>query len=219
MKRQMILLVLLLVALPLLATASGIKRVEISPSALMNLGSGHSGAFMGGALTGDLFFSETFAFRTTIGFSKDRFFPSELDYADADYRFWLSMAPYVQLNVGTVWRPYVSFLGSFGMGSANAPNSLPGVPAFDLDRSPLSQIQPASSRDSQYSLGGSLGSKLLISGNVWLFAEISHIFYSNVSDRGTFYNTGQIYLDQSLNVDKNPTYVSFGLTYAIDLSK
>ena len=175
---------------------------------------------MGGAVTGDMFFSENFALRTTIGFTKDRHYPADLDYADADYGFWLSVAPYVQLNVGNTWRPYVSFLGSFGMGSSQAPNSINGpAPGFDLGRYPVSQVQPVTTRDSQYSLGGSLGSKVRLSGNISLFAEISHIFYSNVSDRGTFYNTGEIYLDQAVNVDKNPTYLAFGLTYSLDLGK
>jgi hypothetical protein len=217
MKKSAILLILVLLAVPMLVSAGGLKRVEISPAALVNLGSGHGGQFMGGSVTGDFYFTRSVAFRTTIGFSKDRYYPVDLDYADADYQFWLSMAPYFQLNVGNTWKPYVSLIGSFGVGSRYAQSTL--NPAFGMDRSPYQRVQPATTRDAFYSLGGSLGSKFRLTGPVSLFVEVSHFFYNNLSDRGTFYYTGFPYLDQAYNPDKNATYLSFGLSYELDLGK
>jgi len=216
MKRNIFIFTLLFLLLPIFTYAGKIDRVEISPAAMVNLAEGHAGAMMGGTLTGDVFLTGNFALRTTIGFTKERYYPSELDYAEADYSFWLSFAPYAELNVGERWRPYVAFTGTFGNGGGGNTANLPQV---GFEQSPYTRVQPVSSSDNFYSLGGTLGSKVRLFGSVSAFVEASYYFYSHFSDRGTFYQTGQPYLDQAYNFQDNPAYFSFGLTYTIDFKK
>jgi hypothetical protein len=216
MTRKIIILTLSILILPVFTLAGSVDRVEISPAAMVNLAEGHTGAMMGGALTTDVFLSSHFALRTTLGFTKERYYPSELDYADADYSFWLSFAPYVELSVGEKWRPYVAFTGTFGGGNNYNTANLPQV---GFEQSPYARVQPVSTSDNFYSLGGTLGSKLTLFGPVSAFVEASYYFYSHFSDRGKFYQTGYPYLDQAYHFQDNPAYLSFGLTYSIDLKK
>ncbi|MDD3730877.1 MAG: hypothetical protein PHU88_00680 [candidate division Zixibacteria bacterium] len=213
MKRNIFILGLLLMFLPVLALGGGVDRVEISPSAMVNLAEGHTGAMMGGALNGDIFLTASFALRTTIGFTKLRYYPSELDYADADYSFWLSFAPYMELNIGNRWRPYLALTGSFGSGDYN----MTTMPVAGFEQAPFTRIQPVTTRNNFYSLGGTLGSKFRLFGPLSAFVEASYYFYSHFSNRGTFYMTGYPYLDQAYHFEENPAYLSFGLTYQINL--
>ena len=203
-----------LIVLVILATSArgGVERVEISPAALVNLSQGHAGSFMGGAVTGDIFMSKNFALRTTVGFTKNRYYPEELDYTNADYSFWLSFAPYLEMNVGNNLRPYVSFSGSFGSGNSGSSLSVPA----NLQQSPYAQMQPVNSRDNLFSLGGTVGSKFKVYGSISVFAEASYYFYSN-ADNFTFSMSGYPYLDQAYNAQNNPAFFSFGLTYAFDV--
>jgi hypothetical protein len=100
------------------------------------------------------------------------------------------------------------------MGSS--PYSAAGLPP-NFNQSPAGQMQPAATHDQFYSLGGAIGGKFRLAGSVSLFAEVSHFFYSSLSDRGTFYQTGSPYLDQAYNAKRNPTYLSLGLTYELVL--
>lgn len=214
MSRAIVILISLMV---LTAGASaGVNRVDISPAFVMNLGQGHSGSAMGMALTGDLFFNRNFAVRTTVGFTKDRYFPSDRAYSEADYGFWLAIAPYAELNVGSAWRPYVSFLGSFSGGSAN--QSAAGTP-LGMGNAPVARLAPAATRDNAFSLGGSVGSKLKLAGPVSLYGEITHFFYSSLSNPGTFTNAALP--DVTFNYDWNetPTYLSLGLSYSLDFAR
>ncbi|MFZ5980622.1 MAG: hypothetical protein ACOYVF_08300, partial [Candidatus Zixiibacteriota bacterium] len=158
--------------------------------------------------------TQNFALRTTVGFTKNRYFPEELDYRDADYSFWLSFAPYLEMNVGSNWRPYISFSGSFGSG---APASSLSVPA-NMQQAPAAQMQRVSSHDNLFALGGTVGNKFKLYGSVSLFAEASYYFYSNADDF-TFSMSGYPYLDQAYRAESNPAYFSFGLTYAFDVKK
>ena len=209
---------ILLVGLLLLApgTFAGVDRVDISPAFVMNLGQGHSGSAMGMAVTGDIFFSQSFAIRTTLGFTKDRYFPSDRSYSEADYGFWLAVAPYAELNVGGAWRPYVSFLGSFSGGSANQTGA---ASPLGMGQAPVARLAPAATRDNAFSLGGSVGSKLRLAGPISLYGEITHFFYSSLSNPGTFNNS--VLPDVTFNYDWNetPTYLSLGLSYSLDFSK
>lgn len=220
MKRTAIALIAVIVALPLALSAGTVKRVEISPATLINFSEGHSGAFMGGTLTGDVYFSRSFAMRTTVGFTKDRYYPSELNYDDANYSFWLSMAPYAELNVAGRFKPYLAVLGSFGTFGGQDASGFTAMPggAFDLGRTPAADIQPVSTRKAMYSFGATIGSKFRVSGPVSVFAELNHFFYTNTPAQGIYY-TGYPYLDQAYNLKKNPTYLSLGLSYELDLGK
>jgi hypothetical protein len=214
MTRSLILFAALLLSAA--AVSAGVDRVDISPAFVMNLGQGHSGSAMGMAVTGDLFFNRTFAVRTTVGFTKDRYFPSDRAYSEADYGFWLALAPYAELNVGNAWRPYVSLLGSFSSGTAN--QSAGGTP-MGMGQAPVARLAPAATRDNAFSLGGSLGSKLRIAGPVSLYGEVTHFFYSSLSQPGTFTNSS--IPDVTFNYDWNetPTYLSLGLSYSLDFSR
>ncbi|MBN1211064.1 MAG: hypothetical protein JXA92_00670, partial [candidate division Zixibacteria bacterium] len=209
MNRKIIIFILSLLLLPVFTLAGTVDRIEISPAAMVNLAEGHAGAMMGGSLTGDVFLTSNFALRTTLGFTKERYYPSELDYADADYSFWLSFAPYAELSVGERWRPYVAFTGTFGNGGGGNTANLPQV---GFEQSPYSSVQPVSTTNNFYSLGGTLGSKVSLFGPVSAFVEASYYFYSHFSNRGTFYQTGYPYLDQAYHFQDNPAYLSFGLT-------
>jgi len=214
MKKYIIGSVLIVFVILATSAQSGVERVEISPAALVNLSQSHSSSFMGGAVTGDVFLSQNFALRTTVGFTKNRYYPEELNYNDADYSFWMSFAPYFEMNVGRHWRPYVSFSGSFGSGNAGSSLSVPA----NLEQSPYAQMRPVSSRDNLFSLGGTVGSKFKVYGSISLFAEASYYFYSN-ADNFTFSMSGYPYLDQTYSAQNNPAYFSFGLTYAFDVKK
>lgn len=220
MKRTAILLVIVLIALPLALTAGSIKRIEISPATLINYSEGHSGAFMGGTLTGDVYFARSIALRTTVGFTKDRYYPSELSYDEANYSFWLSMAPYAELNVAGRFKPYLAVLGSFGTYGGQETSTISGyqIGSFGLGRSPATTIQPVSNRQAMYSFGATVGGKFRVSGPVSVFAELNHFFYTNTPAQGAYY-TGYPYLDQAYSLKKNPTYLSLGLSYELDLGK
>ncbi len=213
MIRKLFVFGLLLLIFPLSATGKGIKKIEISPAVMVNLAEGHAGAMMGGILTGDMFLTANFALRTTIGFTKLRYYPSELDYADADYSFWLSFAPYMELNIGNRWRPYLAVTGSFGSSDYNTTT----IPVAGFEQAPFTRIQPVTTRNNFYSLGGTLGSKFRLAGPISAFVEASYYFYSHFSNRGTFYMTGYPYLDQAYHFNENPAYLSFGLTYQINM--
>ena len=68
-------LIIALLMTPMTSMA-GLKRIDVSPSTLINLNEGHSGEFMGGAITADFYMTNTFALRTTVGLTRDRYYPS-----------------------------------------------------------------------------------------------------------------------------------------------
>ena len=197
-----------------LANAGQIKRIEVTPVSMVNLSQGHAGAFMGGALTGDFFLTDQFALRTTIGYTKDRYFPEEIDYTEADYTFWLQFAPYYEIFLSDSWKPYLLLIGTFNLGGGRNISSLQPV---GMNQAPYNQLRPEATNEYLYSFGGSLGSKFKLFGPVSLFAEATYYFYTHFSDRGGLYNSGYIYQDQSYNRQENPAYLSLGLSYTFDL--
>lgn len=205
----------LLVTLLAGGATAGIDRVDISPALVVNLGQGHSGSAMGAAITGDVFFNQSFAFRTTVGFTKDRYYPRNQDYSEADYGFWLTLAPYAELNVGNAVRPYISFLGSFSTSGSGQAASTP----LGMNDAPVARLSTAPTRANAYSFGGSLGSKVHLSGPISLFGEVTHYFYSSISNAGSFNSPGLP--DVTFNYDWNetPTYLSIGLSYSLDFDK
>jgi len=202
---------LLLAALACGAQAGAIKKVEISPAVLVNMGEGHSGRFMGGAVAGDLFFAPHWALRTTVGFTKDRTFPANADYSRAEYGFWLSFAPYAELNIANTARPYVALLGTFSTGASNRSVS----PPIGMEQSPFARLQQDARNQSYYSLGVTAGSKLKVAGPVLVYAEISHFFYTSVSDREAYFGPGEYFFDRQFDFERNPTYLSVGLTLQV----
>ncbi len=210
--RHLVMLVLFM--LPLSGYA-GVERVEISPSVMVNLAEGHSGTFMGGALTGDVFFARGVAIRTTIGLTKSRYYPAELDYNEADYGFWLSFAPYIEMFSGERVRPYLAVLGTFSTSGEYAGN--PGAPAFGLDRAPVSRLQYDARDQSFYSLGLSLGSKFQVVGPVSVFGEFTHYFFSSISDDVVYFGPELGPFGREYDFEHNPTYLSFGLSYSFEI--
>ncbi len=198
------------------AMAGGPTRLDISPAALMYVGAGHGGQFMGGAVTGDLLFNRGFGLRTTIGFTKNRYYPHALDYADADYGFWLSIAPYAEMSFAGTVRPYLAVLGTFSSGPADYERPW-GPDTHQL--APVNRIQGAQNRATAYSFGATIGTKLNVGGPVALYAELTHYFFTSVSpDRATFDN-GVPDIAFNYAWDRTPTYLSVGLTYSVSLKK
>ncbi|MCP4684374.1 MAG: hypothetical protein GY867_02900 [bacterium] len=210
-----LLTLILLLALTSGLNAAGVERVDISPSVLVNMAEGHSGKTMGGAVTGDVFFSKHWALRTTVGFTKNRNFPAEADYGDAEYGFWLSFAPYAELNIGDRARPYLALLGTFTTGSSSRYLATP----IGMEQSPYARLQQDSRRDSYYSLGVTAGSKLKVAGPVSVYAEISHFFFTSLSDSEVYFGPGEYLFDRQFDFERNPTYLSLGLTFSINTSR
>ena len=193
-----------------------ISRLEISPSVLINLAEGHSGATMGGAISTDLFFKSSFALRTTIGFTKSRYFPSELDYADANYSFWLSLAPYGELNFGNRLKPYLAVLGTFTTGNSVNFQRAP----VGMERAPVTRLQTNYNQNHAfYSLGFTVGSKLRLHNTLHIFGEVSHYFYTSITDSKVFFGSDNLLFDREFDFEHNPTYLSLGLTYGFDITK
>lgn len=193
------------------SASAGVSRIDVSPTVLVNMGTGHAGAAMGGAVTGDFFFNRSFAVRTTVGFTKDRYFPEEADYSDADYGFWLSVAPYTELNIANAWRPYVAFLGSFSTGNTYAANT---VRPMGMENAPVSRLNSAATRANAYSFGATLGNKIHVSGPVSIYAEITHFFYTSFATNRSSFSSGIPDVTFNYNWDNNPTYLSLGLSYS-----
>ena len=217
MRKQILITVILVLAAVCVGTtagyAGGIERVDISPAVIVNMAEGHAGSFMGGSVTGDVFFSRAFALRTTIGFTKERYYPSNLDYADADYGFWLSFAPYAELNFGDRVMPYMALLGTFTTGSGGPTAAQP----IGMEQKPYSRLNDDVRNDSFYSLGVTLGSKLRLAGPVSVYGELSHYFFTSVSDSKAYFGPGPGSFDRQYDFEHNPTYLSFGLSYSLDL--
>lgn len=209
---------LLVLAFLLLALASptlaAVDRIDISPAIMVNLSSSHSGAFMGGAVTGDMFLNRWFAIRTTLGYSKDRYFPSDRDYDEADHGLWLSIAPYGEFAAAGTIRPYLAVLGTFSAGGSGYVRS-PG----HNELAPVNRIRPAAGANTAYSFGGTLGTKVRVAGPVSVFAEISHFFFSSISRDNRTFEDGLPDVAFNYDWDKNPTYISAGFTYTLSLKK
>lgn len=195
------------------AFAGGPERIDVSPGVMMNLGTGHSGSFMGGAVTGDLFFTKSFALRATIGYTKDRYYPSDMDYSNSDHGFWLSIAPYAQLNFGNRVMPYVALLGTFSGGS----NQRHDVQPIGMETAPYSRIQQESRNNSAWSLGASLGTKVRLTGPVQMYAEVSHYFYSSINRDEVYFGPGNDLIGRNFDFEHNPTYLTVGLSYSLSL--
>lgn len=204
----------LAVAVLAVPTYAGVSRIDVSPAVIVNLGNGHAGSTMGGAVTGDFFFSRIFAVRTTVGFTKDRYYPSEQDYSDADYGFWLSIAPYSEMNVADAWRPYVAFLWSFASGSQSPYNT---VRPIGMETAPVARMSAAPTRANAYSFGATLGNKVHLTGPVSLYAEVTHFFYTSFATSSRVLHSGIPDVAFNYHWDRNPTYLSLGLSYSIEL--
>ncbi len=201
----------IVVSLLAVSATAGVHRIDISPATVVNLGSGHAGSAMGASVTGDFFFSRGFALRTTIGFTKDRYFPEDADYSDADFGFWLSVAPYSELNFSDLWRPYVAFLGSFSTG-AGSPAAT--VRPLGMEGAPVSRLSAAPTRANAYSFGATLGNKVHLAGPVSLYAEVTHFFYTSFAATSGVFDSSLPDITFNYHWDRNPTYLSLGLTYS-----
>jgi hypothetical protein len=191
--------------------------VDISPATLVSLDPGRTGAAMGGALTGDIFFNGNFALRTTFGFSKDRYYPEDLNYSDADYGFWMSIAPYGEIQIARgLIRPYAAVLGSFSTGGNRAANIRSSIIS---PQAPASRLPVAATRDNAYSFGATLGSKFRVAGPVSLYAEVTHFFFTSFLQTNPTTLNSVPDITFNYDFDDNPTYLSIGLTYTFSLKR
>ena len=197
------------------AASAGVSRVEISPSALVTLNNSYSGNAMGGSVTADAFFNRTFALRATLGYTKQRYYPEGMDYSNANYGFWMSVAPYLEMNTGSFLRPYIAVLGTFTGGTGRYYTPSP----IGMELKPYVRAQQAARATAFYSFGATLGSKLHVAGPVSVHAEISHYVYTSISDPKVIYAPELGPLGREYDFKRNPTYLSFGLTYSFRLGK
>ena len=230
MKKQITVLLVIILALPLAASA-GVKRVDISPMVLVNLDEsrsiGSDSRFLGGAVAGDLYFSEHFAIRTTVGYVKnvyntsitriDRLFGDIQALEDPSYSLRLSVAPYADANLGGILKPYITFSGGFGY--INNPSTVGEI------SSPASQIisnaryvSSSSSNESYFDFTGSVGIKVPVASNVSVFGEVAHRIYSSY-DSDTRFVTDPSGSQIPFGFDDYKTMLSLGLTYSIKLNK
>jgi len=230
MKKQLIIIVIIILALPLVATA-GLKRVDISPMMLINLDEtlpvNSDSRFLGGAVAGDLYFSQHFAIRTTVGYVKnvynssvtriDRLFGDVQALDDPGYSLRLSVAPYADANIGGILRPYVTLSGGFGY--INNPSEVGSI------ASPASQtisnaryVSSSSSNASYYDFTGSVGLKLPVASNISVFGEVSHRIYSSYAN-DSYFVTDATGSQIPFGFDEYKTMLSLGLSYSIRLGK
>lgn len=198
------------------SATAGIDRVDISPAALFSLDNGRTGAAMGGALTGDIFFAKQFAVRTTVGFTKNRYFPENSDYSEADYGLWLSLAPYVETSIGKTLRPYAAIQGTFTSGGSSGYYRANRIVS---PTAPAARLSTAATRDNAYSFGATLGSKVRLVGSVSMFAEVTHIFFTSFLNKNGSFVDGLPDVSLNYDFDENPTYISVGLSYSFDFGK
>lgn len=196
--------------------ADGLERLEISPSAVMNLSGDYSGHLMGGAVTLDAFFNEHFAIRGTFGYTKQRYYPDGLPYSEADRGIWLSLAPYFEMSTGSFLRPYVAVVGTF---TSSAGRFYPTSAPAGMELAPYARVSQASRASSFQSLGATLGSKVHLAGRVSLHAEVSHYIYTSISDPTEVYSTELGPLGEKYDFRENPTYLSIGFSYSIPLGQ
>ena len=211
--KSLLTITLFIAALAVTAEA-GPKRVDVSPAILYNLGSGHSGELMGGAVTGDFFLNRWFAVRTTLGYTKDRYFPPDENYDDADHGLWFSVAPYAEISaLGTV-RPYLAVLGTF---AASGAGGAPARPIVQNELAPVNRLQTANGTNNAWSLGGTVGAKLAVAGPLAIYGEVTHFFYSSISRSTDTFNTGLPDVTFNYDWDRSPTYLSLGMSYSFSL--
>ncbi len=207
--------IILLIAAVAMTVEAGPKRIDVSPAILYNLGSGHSGELMGGAVTGDFFLNRWFAVRTTLGYTRDRYFPPDEDYDAADHGLWFSVAPYAEISaIGTV-RPYLAVLGTF---AASGTSGTPARPIVQNELAPVNRLQTANGANNAWSLGGTVGAKLAVAGPVSIYGEVTHFFYSSISRLSGTFDNGLPDVTFNYDWDRSPTYLSLGLSYSFELS-
>lgn len=208
-------IIVALLLLPVSALA-GVERIDISPAGLVSLNQGHSGQFMGSAVTADFYFNRSVAFRTTVGLTRDRYFPADLSYSESDYGLWLSLSPYFQLNVTESISPYLALIGTFTSGSGINHAVAPPV---GFEQAPFARLQQDARDQNFYSLGATVGSKFRLLGSVSLFGEVSHFFYTSFKDNEVTFGADQFFPGREFEFERNPTYLSLGLSYSLHLGK
>jgi hypothetical protein len=231
MKKTTLLILLMALMIPL-ASQAKVNRVDLSPMVLYDLSSdgGDTGdRFIGGALAGDVFFSQHFALRATVGYVRNRYdglsrierLFTDLDpnqLGDESYSIRLSIAPYVEANVGGFLHPYVTFSGTYGY--TNGLNT-EATSISSNNTAPISNGQFATAAGPGggfFSLSGSLGFKAPIMSRISLFAEINHEFYSDFYDSG-YYVKESAYRQTPFGFDNYDTFLSAGLSYRFDIVK
>jgi len=200
---------------PVVALGGSIDRIELSPGTMVNLASGHAGKFMGGSLGADLFFSKALAIRTTVGYTRDRYYPSDRDYSQSDYGLWLSLAPCTQFDLGNRVKPYLALLGTFSSGS----NRHYSMHPLGTEQTPYARLQADARRNSAWSIGASVGTKVRLSGPIHVYGEVSHYFYSSISRGEVYFGPDSYLLGREFDFERNPTYATLGLSYSLDLTR
>lgn len=208
------------------------KRVDISPMALINLSEIPDGAssnrFLGGAVAADLFLTNRFAIRTTLGYVKttalsgasvfDRYFVPDYDPASDDgtrHSLRFSIAPYLEANLWSAVSPYITLTGSFNYVDGGTSTVLSGSGSLVESQSVSRRRLP---NNSYYSFSGSAGVKVPVSERFALFAEVQHQFYSDLNYDWQ-YGEADATRAVPYGFDQYPTSLSLGVSYRLTFSK
>lgn len=228
MRKSLFAIMIVMLLVPLSAVA-GLKRIDISPMVLINLDEDRpidsDSRLIGGAVAGDFYFSRHFAIRTTVGYVRnlyntsvsriDRLFGDLQPLEDPNYSLRFSLAPYADANLGGILRPYVSFSG--GVGYLDHSNYVGDIRAPQAEA--LSNAGYATTSypgGGYYDFTGAIGMKVSVYGNVSVFGEISHRFYSSLTSE-TYYSPDATYRLVPFGFDQYDTMLSVGASYSIGL--
>lgn len=224
-----ILIILLLAALIPAAASAGLKKVDISPMLLINLDQDEridsDGRFLGGAVAGDFYFSQHFALRASVGYVKnlyntsvstiDQLFDDAQVIENRNYSLRFSIAPYADVNVGGILRPYATLTG--GVGYMDNSSDIANIGAVNSDVLSNSRyVTTRSAASGYYDFTGALGVKIPVAANLSVFSEISHRLYSSL-DINDYYSTDGTYRLVPFGFDQYKTLLSVGMTYSIGL--
>jgi len=215
------------VALPAV-TAAGLKRLDFSPMALINLDESESIAsssrLLGGALATDWYFTDHFALRTSVGYVRnlyntsvsriDRLFGDPQPVENDSYSLRFSVAPYAEAHLAAGLKPYVTISG--GIGYFDDANNV-----TDIGVSPSEAISNAryvssrSTGSTYYDFSGAIGMKVPLFSSLSVFGEVSHRVYSSF-DNDSFGDVNTTYRFVPFGFDQYKTMLSVGMTYSLN---
>lgn len=229
MTKKSVVILLVLVWLPVSVTF-GLERIDVSPMVLVNLAdnAGSDSRFIGGAVAGDFYFSPGFAIRGTVGYVKslyntsvsriDELFTDVEPYSDPQYHWRLSVSPYAEASTIGGLRPYVTLSGgiSHSDGGSSQISDIRSLPAGVISNSQyMTSNRPGGT---YYDISGSVGMKVPIASQVFIFAELNHRFYSSF-DTDWYRQPDGSYTRVPYGFDDYKTFLSTGLTYSFNLTK
>lgn len=226
MTKQTILILVILLWMPV-SVSFGLERIDVSPMVLVNLAdnANSESRFLGGAMAGDFYFSRGFAIRGTVGYVKslyntsvsriDELFTDVQPISDPQYHLRLSISPYAEANMGGL-RPFVTLSGgiSHSDGGSSQISDIRSLPSGVISNSQyMTANRPGGT---YYDLSGSIGMKVAMTSQVFMFAELNHRFYSSF-DNDWYREPDGSYTRVPFGFDDYKTFLSAGLTYSFNL--